>query len=70
MAFCATPTVPTSLISILKILTEETMDSKVTYLAIRSLAVYEISLIEQYGETHRRMLRQQAACALAMLQHE
>ena len=47
-------------VATLSILTEENMDSKVTYLASRSLAVYEICLIEQYAETHKRMLRQQA----------
>lgn len=42
------------------------MSSKVTYLASRSLAVYEVSLIEQFSESHERLTRKQALIVLGM----
>ncbi len=42
------------------------MNSKVTYLASRSRAVYEVSLIEQFAETHERMQKQQALAVFGM----
>lgn len=36
------------------------MSTKVTYLASRSLAVYETSLIERFAENHQRNLKIQA----------
>lgn len=42
------------------------MSTKVTYLASRSLAVYETTLIERFAENHQRTQRLQAAAAIAI----
>lgn len=42
------------------------MSSKVSYLSSRSRAVYEVSLIEQFGESQERIARQQAALVACM----
>ncbi len=42
------------------------MNSKVTYLSSRSLAVYETMLIEDYGQQYKRDVRLQR-CKLGLL---